>query len=196
MDFSRQFTVKSDMLARIQAALEGCTDADTRAVLTSQRDAIATAGGPDLQYTFRRLTMAERAALELAIANATRDHARDREKLEASGASAEDLATHRYLSWLSAEAPLTLKTILISVSGYLTPTAFVDGVDTPRELIEESYAFGIKGVRLTTAQLGEWLSPTTSPQAGQGGATNSTAPSACAPNGTARANVGDTSLTA
>lgn len=165
---------------------------------------------PGTEYTFRRLTVAERARLDLDIGSATRQQAREREQLiaeigpqppmvDADGkkreltAAEQRLQVFDYLLWLSVEAPLVLKSALLSVTGYMTPTAFVDNPDTPRELIEEAYALGMKGIRMNAQQLGEWLSRGTSPQAGPAGATSSTAPSVSGPDGTARGAVGDTS---
>lgn len=148
---------------------------------------------PAISYTFRRLTVPQRAKLDLEIARESMAYVREREKLAGEGATPEELKRHAYLTWLAAEAPAVLKTTLIKATGYLTPAAFVDGHDTPQALIEEAYAYAITGIRMTQAELGEWLSRGTSPQAGTAGATNTTAPAASMPDGIERAAVGDTS---
>lgn len=153
-------------------------------------------------YTCRRLTLAERAKLEMEVMRESAPFVRERERMQADGAAEADLRRHRYLAWLAAEVPPTLRAVLTAIEGLTldgkpaTVSSFVSSADQPLELLEEAFAIAMTGIRMTADELKNWLSPGTLRPVGTASANNTTASGASPSDGTGIVPAGDTSPTA
>lgn len=150
-------------------------------------------------YTCRRLTLGERAKLEMEVMRESAPFLRERERLQGEGASEAELKRHKYLTCLAAEVPATLRAGLAGVEGLMldgkpaTVSSFLSSADSPLDLVEEAFAIALTGIRMTAEELGNWLSPGTLPPAGTASANNTTVPAASPNVGIATGSVGDTS---
>lgn len=154
---------------------------------------------PGVSFTFRRLNVAQRASLELELTRQMAPLVIEQQKLVASGAGESEVSKFGYLAWASVTMPITLRTVLRSVTGIplecKPPSVdlFLDSPDTPLALLEEAYSFAVAGFRMNSQELGEWLSRGTLQPQETASATSTGAITVSESGSTAAGTVGDTS---
>lgn len=160
---------------------------------------VVSATDPQVRYVFRRLTVAQAAALRLEVMQATQPHVREIEKIRAAGATDLEIESYSAVATTATTIPLTIKHTLKHVmlgDRKMKAEDWLADPETSEDLAFEAFLAGSRGSRMTAEQLGEWLSPGTCSLPAQASATNSDATTASASASMKPETAGDTSPTA
>lgn len=142
---------------------------------------VTSEANPSIRYTFRRLSVAQAAALRLEVLTAVQPQLRMVENMLAEKAPESAIQNYSAVATTATVLPITIKHTLKHVTigdRKIKAEDWLADPETTEDLANEAYLLGSKGSRMTAEQLGEWLSPGTSSPVVQANATSSDATTA------------------
>jgi hypothetical protein len=150
-----------------------------------------------LVYTFRRLTVAQAAQMRLEVAKASGEHLREVERMKAAGTPEVEIESYCASATIASVVPLalahTLKSVRFQGGKPINGADWLADPETAEDAVLEAYGIGAQCARLTSQQLGEWLSRGTSSAQAPANATSSDVTTASPSASTNPETAGDTS---